>query len=280
MKCVLFLMAVLFSHFFNLSALAAPVPLVNRGDTWRYHKGTNAAQVDWKDALDEALNLDWASGPGGFGYADGDDATTLSDMSGRYVTVFIRKTFNVAVPLDTNLVVKLIVDYDDAFVAYLDGVEVARSLNIVNGVVGVEPAFTNRASFTHEASGGGNGASPPVTNVLGNASILLAPGAHLLAIIGLNESSTSSDFSLIADLLLDTAPTNSPPGTNGCLSGTIASDSTWYLTNSPIIICGSLSIAGGATLTIEPGVTVLVSPSVTLTVNGRLLAEGDRKSVV
>ena len=52
MKYVLFLMVVFLSHSFNLSALAAPVPLVNRGDTWLYHKGTNAAQVDWKDAQD------------------------------------------------------------------------------------------------------------------------------------------------------------------------------------------------------------------------------------
>src|SRR5262245_543415 len=79
-----------------LSAIAADVPLVSRGDTWRYHKGTNAPQSNWNTVADASLNADWASGPGGIGYADGDDATILSDMQNRYVTVYVRRTFNIA----------------------------------------------------------------------------------------------------------------------------------------------------------------------------------------
>ena len=250
------------------------VPLVLHGDTWRYRKGTNAPPINWQTEAEASLDATWSSGPGGFGYADSDDATVLSDMLNNYVSVYIRRSFSITSPIATNLHAKLIVDYDDAYVAYLDGVEIARSANIVNGVVGVEPAFTNRASGTHEASGGGTGASPPVTTDLGAAAGLLAPGEHVLALIGLNESAGSSDFSLIANLLLAPAPTNSPPGTNGCLSGTIVTDATWYATNSPYVICGGLTINGSATVTIEPGVTVLINPGITITVNGRLIAEG------
>jgi len=251
------------------------VPLVLRGDTWRYRKGTNAPAANWQSMADAALDATWSSGPGGFGYADSDDATVLSDMLNGYVSVYIRRTFNIASPIATNLHAQLTLDYDDAYVAYLDGVEIARSANIVNGVVGVEPAFTNRANDTHEASGGGTGASPPVITDLGAAVSLLPPGDHVLALIGFNESPGSSDFSLIADLHLVPAPTNSPPDTNGCLFGNIVTDTTWYATNSPITVCGTITVAGGATLTIEPGVTVLFNAGQGITINGRLLAIGD-----
>ena len=249
-------------------------PLVSRSDTWRYRKGTNTPASGWKTMTDAALDGTWLSGPGGIGYADSDDGTVLSDMQDGYVSVYIRRTFNVASPIDTNLHAQLVVDYDDAYVAYLDGIEIARSGNIVNGVAGVEPAFTNRASSTHEASGGGTGASPAASTALGAATGLLPPGDHVLAVIGFNESAASTDFSLIVDLNLVPAPTNSPPGSNGCVQGNIVADTTWRTTNSPITVCGNITVASGVTLTIEPGITVLFDPGLGLTVNGRLLAEG------
>src|SRR3954452_17936714 len=49
---------------------APAVPLVNHGDTWLYHKGTNAPQAGWTNILDASLDGTWASGTGGFGYGD------------------------------------------------------------------------------------------------------------------------------------------------------------------------------------------------------------------
>ncbi len=67
--------------------------------------------------------LNWPEGPGGFGRGDDDDNTILPDS---VRTVYIRKTFTI---YDTSLITTALlqVDYDDAFIASLNGVEIARS---------------------------------------------------------------------------------------------------------------------------------------------------------
>ena len=172
-------------------------PLVNHGDQWRYRKGNTEPQADWKIAVDSDLDgTTWLTGPGGFGYADGDDATVLSDMLGGYNTVYIRKSFDILPPIDASRRVILTMDWDDGFVAYLDGSNVVRSPNVT-----VETPLFNSATVTgqnHEAFGGGGAA--PTSYDLGPAGSLLAPGSHVLAVHGLNSDPASSDFSLIADL--------------------------------------------------------------------------------
>src|SRR6478735_12261574 len=54
-----------------------PLPLVNRADSWLFHKGTNAPATDWKTADDASLGAQWATGAGGFGYADNAPETAL-----------------------------------------------------------------------------------------------------------------------------------------------------------------------------------------------------------
>src|SRR5690349_19204531 len=112
-----------------------PTPLVTHSDVWFYHKGTNAPLANWQTVSDASLDADWNSAAGGFGYGDNGiqntapnyESTLLPDMINRYTTFFIRRTFNVASQLDTNLALMLTVDYDDGFVAYLDGVEIRRA---------------------------------------------------------------------------------------------------------------------------------------------------------
>jgi len=70
-----------------LRSLSAATPLVNHSDLWRFHKGTNAPQTDWQRIPEAALNVDWGSGNGGFGYGDSGllgQSTVLSDMQNRY----------------------------------------------------------------------------------------------------------------------------------------------------------------------------------------------------
>ena len=177
----------------------APTPLVNHGDTWSYRKGNSEPQADWKTSSDVSLDGTWLTGLGGFGFGDGDDATVLNDMEGFYSTVYIRKSFEIPAGVEPGRRVILTMDWDDGFVAYLDGVEVRRSPNVAVA----NPLFNSitAAGQNHEAFGGGG---PAATSYdLGSASSLLAPGTHVLAIHGLNAGVASSDFSLIADLRLE-----------------------------------------------------------------------------
>jgi hypothetical protein len=99
--------------------------LIDRGETWRYFKGTqepSSPATLWRQQ--SFSDTSWLSGATGIGYGDGDDATVLADMQNQYLTIFCRKTFNVA---DVSAVDSLVlsITYDDGFYAYLNGTEVA-----------------------------------------------------------------------------------------------------------------------------------------------------------
>ncbi|MGI8602868.1 MAG: hypothetical protein ACR2OZ_07690, partial [Verrucomicrobiales bacterium] len=239
------------------SAQLAPTPLVDRGDTWRYRKGTSAPAADWASVADASLDASWSSGPGGFGYGDGDDATALGDMMNGYITVYTRVSFNVTAAMDPARHLRLTLDYDDGCIVYLGGVEVYRTPN-VPGDPGTPYAF-DQDSITqaqnHEASAGANG-NPPAVIDLGPLSGHFGVGTHVLAVQGINGEIDSSDLSLIVDLDLVDAP---PPPT----------DVTWTLADSPVALTSNMTLDGGATLTIEAGVEVVLSAGVALqAING------------
>jgi hypothetical protein len=173
--------------------------LVNHGDTWHYHKGTNEPQADWSTAADASLDPSWLTGPGGFGFGDGDDATVLSDMRSNYFTVYIRKSFTNDSAVDTNRHLLLTMDYDDGFIAYLDGTEIARSSNVL-GAAGTMHPHNQGLPTDHEARRYQN--LPAELFDLGPVGDRLAPDAHVLALQGINGTVDSSDVSLIADLSL------------------------------------------------------------------------------
>jgi hypothetical protein len=240
-----------------VSSHAATVTLVNHTDSWQYHKGTNEPAANWKTVDSQNLGSTWLTGVGGIGYADGDDGTVLADMRNTYTTVYIRHTFAVTSPIDPAEVLTLTVDYDDAFIAYLDGAEIARSPNAA-----ATPLYSSTASSGHEASAGAGG-NPPSTFNLGVVGTRLGVGNHIMALIGFNDAVGSSDLSLIPDLVLGSAP------------GVITTDTTWRAANSPYIVEANVTVSSGVTLTIEPGVTVLFNQGTSLLVDGRLLAIGE-----
>jgi hypothetical protein len=64
------------------------------------------------------------------------------------------------------------------------------------------------------------------------------------------------------------------------LSGTVATNTTLYYTNSPYTVSGNLTVASNVTLTLEPGVTLRLRKNCGLTVNGRLLANGSTQQPI
>ena len=225
--------------------------LVDHSDDWRYRKGTSEPPIDWHTVADASLDGSWLTGPGGFGYDDGDDATVLSDMFDTYNTLYIRQTFDVTVGMDPASNLRLTIDYDDAYVVYLDGAEISRSPN-AGGTAGTPiPYDPTPLASSHEASGSG-GAAPTVLN-LGTLGSQLAVGSHILAVQGINHELDSSDFSLIVDLDLVAPP----------------APVTWTLADSPVNLTSNFTVDGGVTLTIEAGVEVNLSLGVSiLAING------------
>jgi hypothetical protein len=190
-------------------------------------------------------------------------------MSGGYSTLAMRKSFQITTAPDPALHLSLTMDFDDGFIAWLDGVYLTSfgSPGSPN-----EPAYNATASGNHESSRGDSSAVPPTTYDLGAVGTRLGVGTHVLAIVGLNSSlSNSSDFIQIPDLALSAGP---PPG---CESGTITGNKAWLQSKSPIVVCGNVTVGSGTSLTIEPGVVVQFESGFALTVadGGHLLAEGN-----
>jgi outer membrane protein assembly factor BamB len=152
-------------------------PLIAQKAEWQYHLGT--APANWATPAFDAKK--WPTGAAGFGYGDGDDATKLDAMRGKHRTVCIRRTFDVADPKSVRMLV-LLARYDDAFIAYLNGTEVARSPNIR----GTGPRADVRR---HEA--GKTFERFDIRNVDG-----LRKGTNVLALVGYNTQPGSSDLTL------------------------------------------------------------------------------------
>jgi hypothetical protein len=135
-----------------------------------------------------AYNADsWPQGTGGFGYGDGDDNTVTDPSS---VAVYIRRYFDLP---DTSAIESAVlhVDYDDGFIAYLNGVEIARSH--IDGT----PPWDGFASGDHEALMW-QGMDPEQFNLdMSQIRDTWIEGSNLFAVEAHNINLTSSDLSLI-----------------------------------------------------------------------------------
>jgi len=159
---------------------------VPRGATWRYAKGTSTPPSSWASrSFDDSS---WSQGRAGFGYEDGDDATVLSDMLDGYATLYVRTRFDVASPAAVTGMT-LNVSYDDGFVAFLNGVEVARA-NVPQGQNSSTLAVTGHEAGTFEGF-----------DLAAFRSALVA-GSNVLAVEGHNGILSSNDFSLHPELVL------------------------------------------------------------------------------
>ncbi|HEX8679753.1 MAG TPA: hypothetical protein VF683_07325, partial [Chthoniobacterales bacterium] len=186
--------------------------LIGEGDTWRYYKGRTSVPPNdinghvWtQQSYDDSSG--WGTGASGFGYGDGDDATFFGDMQENggaippqagYFSVYLRKTFTVADPgAITRLT--LAIDYDDGFVAYVNGTEVARR-NVPAGPVTYNTAASGNHDPSRDGSGSGAADAPNEREFIAIDPSLLVAGTNAIAVSGHNVSKTSSDFTLRPEL--------------------------------------------------------------------------------
>ena len=162
-------------------------PVIASGDEWIYLAGQDPAK-NWT-AVDFNPGDDWTSGATGFGYGDDDDRTKLKGMKGKYSRVYARRKF-LSSDLKEARKVVLSVNYDDAFIAYLNGREIVRKgIKVGNG--------SDASGITgHEATGF-------ESFEVKDFAKLLKSGKNVLAIEGHNAKPTSSDFTLDPQLLVD-----------------------------------------------------------------------------
>ncbi|MBN1676263.1 MAG: fibronectin type III domain-containing protein [Kiritimatiellae bacterium] len=96
---------------------------------WRYRRGT--AEVSQPVSAWCRIGFDdsaWAEGPAPFGYRTAGDwafGTAITDMTNAYSCLFLRRTFTLANPAAVRELA-LVIRYDDGFVAWLNGEQIAR----------------------------------------------------------------------------------------------------------------------------------------------------------
>ncbi len=152
--------------------------------TWSYFVATSEPDEDWNEIIFD--DSGWESGMGGIGYGDDDDNTIIPSTT----AVYMRHGLAVD---DTSLIqaAKLHADYDDGFVAYLNGVEIARSGNMLSST----PAYDELANTEHEA-GMYAGYDPELFDIPSELiKSLLVPETNYLCVQVHNASIFSSDLS-------------------------------------------------------------------------------------
>jgi hypothetical protein len=182
------------------SALTATL-LVPRGSAWRYRDDGSDQGSAWRaPSFDDTT---WKMGSAQLGYGDGDEATVVSygpNPSPKYVTTYFRRTFVVTDPsLYSQLTLRLL--RDDGAVAYLNGVEIARTNMPAGAIASATLASTNTPDentfFTFAADAAANPA-------------LVRQGTNVLAVEVHQYSPWSSDLSFDAELA-GTPASPSPP---------------------------------------------------------------------
>ena len=190
-----------------LYCLAFTVPakgavLIPSDSSWKFLKGFSEASspdtAGWRrNGFNDSA---WTTAPTPFWYGDAqpNPGTLLSDMRGGYSSVFLRRNFSVTNPKEIS-VMDLEVQSDDGFIAWINGVEVAR-FNMPDG----EHTFNGKAlpALTEPI--------PSQKFQLTGLSSILVPGVNVMAVHGFNaDISTSSDF--VFNLSLAASVDDMPP---------------------------------------------------------------------
>ena len=163
---------------------------IDKGAEWHYLDGGKEP----KDLLWTSLSFDpkkegWKSGKAGFGYDDNDDETLIEDMQDNYLSIFIRREFEIPKGADLKGL-GLLINYDDGFIVHANGRRLFSSSNVTVDEKTGEATVTN-----HEANGA------EFFSLTEYASAF-KEGKNVLAIQGLNTNLESSDFTLDPQVLI------------------------------------------------------------------------------
>ena len=192
----------LFLIFFPFSLLSQSIDhwetVVFESDYWKYYVGISEPDSNWRTiAYNDSL---WQNGQGGFGYGDGDDSTIINST----ISLYLRNEFSI---IDTSEIGSLVldIDFDDAFVAYLNDVEIARS-NI--GIYGDHPAY-NQVANTYKEAQMYQGGSPDQFIIDSQLiDTILKQGVNVLSVQIHNQDISSSDLTARVFLSLGITSTN------------------------------------------------------------------------
>ena len=159
--------------------------ILDIGDTWSYWIGNSEPINNWEQPYTDVSN--WPIGQSGFGYGDNDDNTIVNQT----ISIYVRTNFFID-ELSNISKVLFHLDFDDGYIAYINGVEFSRE-NL--GLPGTNTSYNTTATALHEAeiySGGF-----PNAFVIDPDLFPIYPGQNTIAIEVHNYSSSSSDLSCI-----------------------------------------------------------------------------------
>ena len=144
--------------------------IIDWGDEWSFFPGNSAPISNWQDPNTNISS--WSTGNSGFGYGDNDDNTNISQV----LSVYVRKDFWID---DASIISKALfhLDYDDGYVAYLNGVEFSRR-NL--GAPGSPVYYNTTTTALHEAEIYSGGFPEQITIDLDQNPLL--SGSNTLAI--------------------------------------------------------------------------------------------------
>ena len=187
--------------FVVAAQLASATEIFPTNSVWRFRKGINEASSptsNWRTLGfdDNAAGFSDASAP--FWYGDvRPGGTQLTDMQNNYTCIFLRRTFTIGNAAQVGAL-QLRAYVDDGFVAWINGVEVAR-VNV------------SATSPTYQTLAANQAVDPAVFNdySLPPTAGYLLTGTNVLTLQVFNTGPGSSDFGF--DTLLEVTITESTP---------------------------------------------------------------------
>ena len=203
--------------------------IVKDNSSWYYQVPTAASSPEW---ITPSFTVNsWLQGNGGFGFGDGDDNTIIPISS---VSVYSRIEFNI-VNINEIVAMALHFDYDDGFVAYLNGIEVAR-----NGLSGTsQPTFDQLASISHEAKLYQNQNPDQYLFYQNQLNGILVNGTNVFCVEVHNQLANSTDFTCRNFLSVGV---NNPSSTYGAIPSWFVPPFILTSSNLPIVVVDTYNV--------------------------------------